>query len=261
MSPASLVEWMMVLPAGTLGPKFVLVRLEPMASTTSASLRNCANIFGLDRVAAPSANGWLSGIALLPGLVATTGAGKSSASATRPALAAAHGVKSAPHQVGQLLHRGRHGGPLGHRRKHRGGAERRADVLALRSGCGRNDEHWHVLGKRLRHARKRVLDAGPVLGREHAVLPPAPDARESVRHADADALLPAQNGADVDRGARLDQRVARIAGEELGALALEDLGNDVGAVHVRSLHVRSPGFTPAQLAGRPRPTSSPRSSS
>jgi len=88
-SLASLVEWMMVLPGGTVGPKFVRVRLEPIASTRSASLRNCANIFGLDRVAAPSASGWLSGIALLPGLVATTGAGMSSASATRRSLASA----------------------------------------------------------------------------------------------------------------------------------------------------------------------------
>ncbi len=49
----------------------------------------------------------------------------------------------------------------------------------------------------------------------------------AVRDADADALLPAQDGADVERGAGLDQRIARIAGEELRAFALEDFGDDV----------------------------------
>ena len=47
------------------------------------------------------------------------------------------------------------------------------------------------------------------------------DARIAVRDADADALLPAQDGADVELGAGLDQRL-RIAGEEFGTLALEN---------------------------------------
>ncbi len=49
----------------------------------------------------------------------------------------------------------------------------------------------------------------------------------AVGDADADALLPAQDRTDVERGAGLDQRIARIAGEEFGALALEDFGDDV----------------------------------
>ena len=53
----------------------------------------------------------------------------------------------------------------------------------------------------------------------------------SVREADADALLPAQNRTDVERGAGLDQRVAGIAGEELRSLAPEDFGDDGGAIH------------------------------
>ena len=57
--------------------------------------------------------------------------------------------------------------------------------------------------------------------------------RIAVGDADADALLPAQDRPDVDRGAGLDQRVARIAGQKFRALALEDFGNDSGAVHVR----------------------------
>ena len=71
----------MVLQVGTPGPNGVRVRLEPTANIRSAFAMNSVNIFGRERVEAPSANGWLSGIALLPGLVVTTGAGRSSASA------------------------------------------------------------------------------------------------------------------------------------------------------------------------------------
>ena len=65
------------------------VRLEPIASTRSARFMNSANIFERERVEAPSASGWLSAMALLPGLVATTGAGTSSASAARRSPASA----------------------------------------------------------------------------------------------------------------------------------------------------------------------------
>src|SRR5262249_25033989 len=94
-----------------------------------------------------------------------------------------------------------------------------------------NHQHRHVLGVGLGDAGKGVLDAGAGLRREHAVAPAALDAAVAVGHADADALLPAQDRPDVERGAGLDQRIARIAGEKLRALALENLGNDFGAVH------------------------------
>ena len=48
---------------------------------------------------------------------------------------------------------------------------------------------------------------------------------------DADPLLPAEDRADVERGAAFDQRIARIGGKEIGALAAEDFCDDVGAVH------------------------------
>src|SRR6185295_20395395 len=57
------------------------------------------------------------------------------------------------------------------------------------------------------------------------------DAAVAVGEADADALLPAQDRPDIQRRARLDDLVARIAGEEFGALALEDFCNDLRAVH------------------------------
>jgi hypothetical protein len=57
------------------------------------------------------------------------------------------------------------------------------------------------------------------------------DARIAVRDTNADALLPAKDGAHVERGAGLDQRIARVAGQEARAFALEDLRDQSGAVH------------------------------
>ncbi len=169
----------------------------------------------------------------------------------RAALAAAHGVEGAAHQLRQLPHRMGHGGPFGDRTVDVGGPEGRPDVLPLGRKAGRNDQHRHVLGIGLGDARERVLDAGTVLGREHAVLPAAPDARIAVRHADADALLPAEDRPDVELRTGLDQRIARIARQKGGSLALEDLGDDVGTVHWLSAFRLDQTITvmPALVAG------------
>ena len=79
----------MVLPGGTPGPNGVRVRLEPTANTRSALAMKSVNILPRERVEAPSDSGWLSGMALLPGLVVTTGAGTSSASAASRSPASA----------------------------------------------------------------------------------------------------------------------------------------------------------------------------
>src|SRR4029079_15520050 len=73
--------------------------------------------------------------------------------------------------------------------------------------------------------------AGSMLGGENAVLPAGAHAGRAVGHAHAHALLAAEDRPDVEIGAGVDQRIARIAGEKLGPLALEDFGNDVGALH------------------------------
>jgi hypothetical protein len=121
--------------------------------------------------------------------------------------------------------------PLGDRPVDVGSAEDRPNVLSRQRQPGRNDQERDVLGKGLGDAGKGVFDAGPGLGGEYAVALAALDTGIAVRQADADALLPAQNRTDVERGAGLDQRVAGIAGEELRSLAPEDLGDDGGAIH------------------------------
>ena len=78
-----------------------------------------------------------------------------------------------------------------------------------------------------------VLDTRPGLCGEYAVALAALDAAIAVGDADADAFLPAQDRTNVERGAGLDDLIARIAGKELGTFALENFGNNFGAVHVR----------------------------
>ena len=152
----------------------------------------------------------------------------------RPGLARAHGVIGAAHQIGQLLRAVRERRPLGHRAVGVGGAEHRPEILPRQRQAAGDDQQRHVLGVGLGDARIGVLDAGAGLGREHAVLLAALDAAVAVGETDADALLPAQDRPDAERRARLDDLVARIAGQEFRALALEDLGNDCGPVHWHS---------------------------
>src|SRR4029077_8115872 len=102
MSSASLVEWMIALPGGTPGPNGVRVRLEPTANIRTAFAMNSVNIFGRERVEAPSrrgvgggraappAGGWFGGIALWGGWVGPPGGGFGPAGAGSRSLASAY---------------------------------------------------------------------------------------------------------------------------------------------------------------------------
>ena len=140
-------------------------------------------------------------------------------------------MKCAAHEVGQFVDPVRERRPFGDGTIDIGGAEHRPHVAARQRQPGRNDQHRHVFREGLRHARESVLDAGAGLRGEHAVAPSALDAGIAVGRADADPLLPAQYRPDIERGGGLDQRVAWIAGEKLGALALQDFGNDFSTLH------------------------------
>ncbi len=146
-------------------------------------------------------------------------------------LAAAHRVIGAAQKIGKLVDMMGERRPFGDRPEDVGGAEGRLLIVAVGREARRDDQYRDVLRERLGDAGKGILDARPVLSGEDTVLPSLADAREAVGHADADALLPAEDGADVDLGAGVDQRVARIAGEEFGALALQDFGNELCTVH------------------------------
>ena len=149
----------------------------------------------------------------------------------RPGFARAHGVVGAPHQVGQLRYVMRERRPLGDRAVNVGGAEYRAYILPRQRQAAGNNEKGNVLGIGLSDAGEGVLDARPGLGGEHAIALAALDAGIAVGNADADALLTAQDRANVDRRARFDHGIAWITGKELRTLALENFGNDFGAIH------------------------------
>jgi hypothetical protein len=163
-------------------------------------------------------------------------------------------VIGAPEEIGDFLHGMRDGGPLRDRPKHFRRAEGWTVVLPLERMPGRNNEHRHVLRIGLRDASEGVLDAGPVLRGEHPDLASAADAREAVRDADAHPLLPAQDRADVELGAGVDERIARIAGKELGSLSLQDFGHHLRAIHYVCLsYVESDGVGFSTSAVRDRP--------
>jgi hypothetical protein len=140
-------------------------------------------------------------------------------------------VIGAAHQIRQFLDRMRQRRPLGDRPIDIGGAEGRPQMLPCQRQSGWNDQQRHVFGIGLGNAGKGVLNARPGLRREHTVACRRLRSAEAVGHADADPLLPAQDRAECRCGARFDQRIARVAGEEFRALALEDFGNELGAVH------------------------------
>src|SRR5260221_2231221 len=83
----------------------------------------------------------------------------------------------------------------------------------------------------LRYAAKAVLGAGAVLHDENADLVARGHLGDGVAHMQPDALLPHHDRADVGLGRTLDDRVDRVADQELDPLALEDLGDRGGDFH------------------------------
>ena len=92
-----------------------------------------------------------------------------------------------------------------------------------------HDRHRVAVG--LGHAAEGVLGAGPVLHGEDADPLARGDAADRVGHVQAGALLAHDDGADVGLGGRLDDRVDRIADQELGTFALQDLGDGGDRLH------------------------------
>ena len=180
----------------------------------------------------------------------------------RAAPAGPHRLEGAAHQLRHFGHGVRAGRPLGDRGVDLRGVEGRVAVLPVQRLAGRQDQHRHVLGIGLGDAGEGVLDAGSGLGREHPVAAAAVDPAVAVRQPDADPLLAAQDRADADLRAGLDQRVARVAGEEPGPLAPEDFRDGLGSVHavlpVRSIRSGSGGSECSRFTSAARRASTAR---
>src|SRR5579883_854146 len=93
-------------------------------------------------------------------------------------------------------------------------------------------------GVLLGNAAKRIFRPRAVLHREDADRPPRRQAAHGVRHVQPGSLLPHDDGPDVRRGSRLDDRIHGIADQELHALALEDLRHRPRHVHASPPRVR-----------------------
>ncbi len=115
--------------------------------------------------------------------------------------------------------------------------EHRRDALPLRRFAGRQHQHRHVVGERLRDTGERVLRAGTLLAHEHAEPLAVRGTAEAVGNRDSHAFLTAHDRADADLRARLDQIVVRIAGDELHAFPLQDLRDDLQSFHCLPLRL------------------------
>ena len=76
-----------------------------------------------------------------------------------------------------------------------------------------------------------VLGTGAVLHAENADLLPRRQTRVGVRHVQPDALLAHDDGADVLRRGRLDDRVDRVGEEHLHPFGLQHLADGFVDVH------------------------------
>ena len=95
-----------------------------------------------------------------------------------------------------------------------------------------NEQHRDIVAEDLGGAGKRVLDAGSALHRKHAGALAVGRAADAVGNADADALLTAHDRRDADRGAGVDQCLARIANEMFYSLGLKNTCDSLGNFHV-----------------------------
>ena len=95
----------------------------------------------------------------------------------------------------------------------------------------RQHQHGHRFAVALRDAAHRVLGARAVLHAEGADGVAGGDARDRVRHVNADAFLAHHDRADVGIGGVFDQVIDRIAAEDLDALALHDFRDRSAELH------------------------------
>ena len=84
------------------------------------------------------------------------------------------------------------------------------------------DQHWDGIRVGRSHAREGIFCARAILHGKHANPLTVGNARKAVGDADADALLPAQNGPDPNSRCRIDQRCGRVGAEKLYPFALQN---------------------------------------
>ena len=113
-------------------------------------------------------------------------------------------------------------GGLGHAAHLQGGREIRLHARNAPRIALRQHEHRNALAVTLRHAAIGVLGSRAVLHTERADGLAGRDARDRVRHVQADALLAHDDRADVLRGSELNQVIHRVAAQNLHTLSLHD---------------------------------------
>ena len=150
----------------------------------------------------------------------------------RPAAAVAQVAEGAAHGVGEFARHDQVLGDLRHAAHLARGAEVRIDAGDAARIALRDHQQRDGLAVRLGDAAIGVLAARAVLHAEGADLAAGGDARDRVRHVEADALLAHDDRPDVGGGRVFQQMVDGIAAEDLDPLALHDFGNCLANLHL-----------------------------
>ena len=152
----------------------------------------------------------------------------------RRAAAVAQQAEGPAHDVGDFLAIGDRLGVLGDMRHRQGRVEVGRHVGDAARIALRDDEQRNRFAEGLGDAAIGVLRARAALHAEHAHPAALGEPRHGVGHVQADALLAHDDGADVDRGAGLDQMIDRIGEEILDAFLLQNFGDRRTGLHLRS---------------------------
>ena len=94
-----------------------------------------------------------------------------------------------------------------------------------------NYQYRHRFRVSLGYAPERVFGARAMLHTEHTDLVAAGQARVSIRHVQADALLAHDDGANVHFGCGFDQRIDRVGEQNVHAFGLHGVSNSVNDFH------------------------------
>ncbi len=151
----------------------------------------------------------------------------------RRAAAVAQHVERPAHDVDDFAAVGDRLGVLGDMRHGQGRVEVGRHVGDAARIALRDHQQRHRLAERLGDAAIGVLRTRAALHAEHAHLAALGEPRHGVGHVQADALLADDDGADVDRGAGLDQMIDRIGEEIFDAFLLENVGDRWPGLHRR----------------------------
>ena len=139
--------------------------------------------------------------------------------------------ESAPHDVAHLIRRVNRFDAFNHVAITARSAVVRTHPEAIERYATRQHQNRHIVSIRLRKATERILRTGLVLHGNHAETLSIADTAESVCRHHRAAFMAKSDRPYTELGDRLDERIRWVTGKPFHAFALEDLCDQVDAIH------------------------------